>query len=389
MDARSAILRSTFLIGLVAAVVGVFFYQTGIWSMQADAGSAITQVYKGPQSGWPAPHLSDSVSHRALAPLPEVEYPEDNPYSEAKEGLGKKLFFDPRLSASGTLACASCHDPDLGWSDGRRRSFGHARREGRRNSQTILNAAYYDHLFWDGRAESLEEQAMTAIAGPREMNQGLNLVADGIRDVPAYRRLFRQSFGDPTITVQRIAQAIATFERGITSRTSDFDRFLNGDRDAMTDRQIYGLHVFRTTGQCMNCHSGALLSDDKFHNLGQSHLGRPSEDLGRFLVTGDTSDVGKFRTPSLRDVTYTGPYLHHGLIFSLREVIDMYDRGMPQVIPRKEADNPLYPEKSPLLEPLDLSDREIEALLDFLEAISTRPRRMSAPDLPGMERSDA
>jgi len=389
MDARSAILRSTFLIGLVAAVVGVFFYQTGIWSMQADAGSAITQVYKGPQSGWPAPHLSDSVSHRALAPLPEVEYPEDNPYSEAKEGLGKKLFFDPRLSASGTLACASCHDPDLGWSDGRRRSFGHARREGRRNSQTILNAAYYDHLFWDGRAESLEEQAMTAIAGPREMNQGLNLVADGIRDVPAYRRLFRQSFGDPTITVQRIAQAIATFERGITSRTSDFDRFLNGDRDAMTDRQIYGLHVFRTTGQCMNCHSGALLSDDKFHNLGQSHLGRPSEDLGRFLVTGDTSDVGKFRTPSLRDVTYTGPYLHHGLIFSLREVIDMYDRGMPQVIPRKEADNPLYPEKSPLLEPLDLSDREIEALLDFLEAISMRPRRMSAPDLPGMERSDA
>jgi len=221
------------------------------------------------------------------------------------------------------------------------------------------------------------------------MNQGLNLVADGIRDVPAYRRLFRQSFGDPTITVQRIAQAIATFERGITSRTSDFDRFLNGDRDAMTDRQIYGLHVFRTTGQCMNCHSGALLSDDKFHNLGQSHLGRPSEDLGRFLVTGDTSDVGKFRTPSLRDVTYTGPYLHHGLIFSLREVIDMYDRGMPQVIPRKEADNPLYPEKSPLLEPLDLSDREIEALLDFLEAISMRPRRMSAPDLPGMERSDA
>ena len=389
MDARSVILRSAFLIGLLAAVLGVFFYQTGIWSIQADAGSAIIQTYKGPQSGWPAPHLSDSVSHRALAPLPEVEYPDDNPYSEAKEGLGKKLFFDPRLSASGTLACASCHDPDLGWSDGRRRSFGHARREGRRNSQTVLNSAYYDHLFWDGRAESLEEQAMTAIAGPREMNQGLNLVADGIRNVPEYRRLFRQSFGDSTITVQRIAQAIATFERGITSRTSDFDRFLQGERDAMTDRQIYGLHVFRTTGQCMNCHSGALLSDDKFHNLGQSHLGRPSEDLGRFLVTGDTSDVGKFRTPSLRDVTYTGPYLHHGLIFSLREVIDMYDRGMPQIIPRKEADNPLYPEKSPLLEPLDLSDREVEALLEFLEAISTRPRRMSAPDLPGMERTDA
>ncbi|PEN14158.1 cytochrome-c peroxidase [Longibacter salinarum] len=382
-------MRSSLLIGLVVVVLGVFFYQMSSWPIQADAVPAIIRTYKGPQGGWPAPHLSEDVSHRPLAPLPDVEYPANNPYSETKEDLGKKLFFDPRLSSSGTLACASCHDPDLGWSDGRRRSFGHARREGQRNSMTVLNAAYYDHLFWDGRAEDLEEQAMTAIAGPREMNQGLDLVGEGIRDLPDYPRLFQQSFGDSTINAQRIAKAIATFERGITSRRSDFDRFLQGNRDAMTDRQIYGLHVFRTTGQCMNCHNGALLSDDKFHNLGQSHLGRPSEDLGRFLVTGDTSDVGKFRTPSLRDVTYTGPYLHHGLIFNLREVIDMYDRGMPQVIPKKEAGNPLYPETSPLLEPLDLSEREIEALLDFLEAISTRPRRMSAPELPGMERNDA
>jgi len=137
----------------------------------------------------------------------------------------------------------------------------------------------------------------------------------------------------------------------------------------------------------MNCHNGALLSDGKVHNLGQSHLSRPTQDLGRFLITGDTSDVGKFRTPSLRDVTYTAPYLHHGLIFRLGEVIDMYDAGMPQVIPKKARDHPLYPEKSPLLQPLGLTDEEKTALLDVFEAMSTRPRRMSAPALPGMDDS--
>lgn len=372
----------------VASVVLVFFYEAGLFpssdAVEEEDVDAIVAVYKGPQEAWPAPHLSEGVPHRPLAPLPDVPYPAANPYDAEKEELGKRLFFDPRLSSSGAIACASCHDPDLGWSDGRQRSFGHARRKGTRNSMSILNAGYHDHLFWDGRAESLEEQALTAIQGPSEMNMPSDSIPDGIEGVEAYRERFADSFGDSTITARRIAEAIATFERGITSRTSDVDRFLRGDRDALTDRQIHGLHVFRTEARCMNCHSGALLSDGKFHNLGQSHLGRPSQDLGRFRVTGDTADVGAFRTPSLRDVAYTAPYLHHGLVFRLREVIDMYDRGMPQIIPRKEHDNPLMPQKSPLVKPLNLTEREIEALLDFLQALSTRPQRVSAPDLPGM-----
>lgn len=383
--------RLALLLALVSAVFAAFFYVSDEHvrtSGQDDAAvSDVVEVYKGPRADWPEPHLDDGIEHRPLAPLPEVSYPDDNPYSAAKEELGETLFFDPRISASGTIACASCHDPDLGWSDGRQRSFGHERRRGRRNSMTVLNVAFYDHLFWDGRASSLEEQALTAIAGRSEMNMKLDEITKRIEPVEAYRERFEESFGDDEITARRIVEAVATFERGITSRTSDFDRFLNGDVDAMTDRQIYGMHLFRTKARCMNCHNGALLSDDKFHNLGQSHLGRPSQDLGRFLVTGDTSDVGKFRTPSLRDVTYTSPYLHHGLIFRLREVLDMYNRGMPQVIPRREEDNPLMPEKSRLLEPLNLSDEEVEALHDFLRAVSTRPRRVSAPDLPGMDDS--
>jgi cytochrome c peroxidase len=378
--------KALLLFGFVGALVVAFVYEARhLTTGDPSPGSvdSIVQAYKGQQEEWPVPHLSDGITHRPLAPLPEAPYPEDNPYSEAKEALGKRLFFDPRLSASGTLSCASCHDPSLGWSDGRPQSVGHARRVGKRNSLTILNVAFYDHLFWDGRAESLEEQSLAAIQSPSEMNMGMDRLAERIGSVDGYPSLFDESFGDPRVTPRRIAKALATFERGITSRTSDFDRFLRGDRDAMTDRQIYGMHVFRTTARCMNCHNGALLSDGRFHNLGQSHLGRPTQDLGRFLVTGDTADVGKFRTPSLRDVTHTGPYLHHGLIPDLREVIDMYDRGMPQIIPRKEDDNPLLPEKSRLLKPLHLTEAEQNALLEFLEAVSTQPPQTTVPDLPG------
>jgi len=382
--------RAVVLIGLVSAVCGAFLYAAARHVSDAGAAGdtmrdAIVEAYQEPQDAWPEPVLDDSVEHRPLAPLSPVSHPDDNAYSDAKRDLGRVLFFDPRISASGTLACASCHDPDLGWSDGRQRSFGHARRKGKRNSMTILNVGHVDSLFWDGRAGSLEDQALVAINGPAEMNMGLPAVANRLGSIEEYAPMFQKSFGDGEVTAERIAKAIATFERGVTSRTSAFDRFLAGDRDAMTDEQIHGLHLFRTKASCMNCHNGPMLSDGKFHNIGQSHLARPSQDLGRFRVTGDTSDVGAFRTPSLRDVTYTAPYLHHGLIFSLREVIDMYDAGMPQIIPKKARDHPLYPKKSPLLKPLGLTETEKDALLAFLEAISRRPRRISAPTLPGTD----
>lgn len=343
---------------------------------------AIVDAYKRPASQWPKAQIDSGVAFTPLAPLPEVSHPKENPYSRSKKLLGKQLFFDPRLSASGSIACASCHDPELGWADGRKASFGHKRRQGSRNAMSILNVAFYHQLFWDGRVGSLEEQVRFPIEDPNEMNMKLSVVPYRIDSLKAYLSAFEQAFGSPEITEERIAKALATFEREIVSRKSAFDRFYAGDTSAMTDQQIMGLHLFRTKARCINCHNGPLFSDNEFHNIGQSHLGRPSEDLGLYNVTADTADVGKFRTPSLRDVIFTGPYMHHGLMFEITEVIDMYDRGMPQIIPRRYDDHPLKPKKDRLLRPLNLKPEEKKALLAFLEAISLRPRRIDPPELP-------
>lgn len=342
----------------------------------------LRDLYAGPPESWPAPHLDEGVPHRELGRLPEVTYPEENPYSRQAEKLGKKLFFDPRLSISRQIACASCHDPELGWADGRQLAFGHNRRQGGRNAMSILNTAYYDELFWDGRSESLEDQSLFPLQDHVEMNMDLELALTRLNAIPAYLRQFKEAYQTDTIELEHLQKALATFERSVVSRHSRFDRFVAGDRDALDDQELMGLHLFRTKARCMNCHNGPLFSDNLYHNNGQSMFGRPGEDLGRYLVTGDTADVGKFRTPSLRDVTYTGPWLHNGNVFELAEIIDMYERGMPQIIPRKMDGHPLYPEKSPLLKPLELNREEKAALLAFLEAISTRPHRMPVPELP-------
>lgn len=342
----------------------------------------LRDLYAGPPESWPAPHLDEGVPHRELGTLPDISYPEDNPYSREAEQLGKMLFFDPRLSVSRQIACASCHDPELGWADGRRVAFGHNRRQGLRNAMSILNTAYFDELFWDGRVESLEMQSLFPLQDHVEMNMDLETAVARLNSIPEYTRLFKKAYRADSIELQHLQKALATFERGVVSRKSKFDRFVEGDKRALDDQELLGLHLFRTKARCMNCHNGPLFSDNQYHNNGQSMFGRPGEDLGRYLVTGDTADVGKFRTPSLRDVVYTGPWLHNGNIFELAEMIDMYERGMPQIIPRKMEGHPLYPQKSPLLKPLELNKEEKQALLAFLQAISTRPLRVRMPELP-------
>lgn len=339
-------------------------------------------LYSQPSNLWPAPTVDDPATFAELASLPDVVYPEGNPYSPEKELLGKQLFFDPRLSRSGSIACASCHDPQLGWGDGRTHAFGHERREGKRNAMTILNTAYVEHFFWDGRAVSLEDQIHFPIADTLEMNMPLTELTRKLNGITGYREAFQQVFGQDTITVAHIQQAIATFERSVVSRKSRFDYFLEGKTDILSDEELHGLHLFRTKARCINCHHGALFSDNKFHNNGQSHLGRPTEDLGKFMITGDTADVGKFRTPSLRDVVFTGPYLHHGNVSELAEILEMYDNAMPQHIPKKYLNDPLYPQKDVLLDTLHLTDSEKHDLMAFLGSISTRPRRIMEPALP-------
>ncbi len=346
-------------------------------------------AYSTDTASWPAPTIDPGVEWKELGLLPPVKHPEENPFSKEKALLGRMLFFDARLSSSQEMACASCHDPDLGWTDGRTVSFGLARAELKRNSPSLMNLAHVDTLFWDGRAVSLEDQALQVLNNPLEMACSEDLIQQQLKELPEYQAAFQAAFQDPQITIERVAQAIACFERTIVGGRSRFDAFLKGKHEALTDAEIRGLDVFRTSGRCLNCHNGPLLSDNQFHDIGLSYYGRKLEDRGRYEVTGKEEDVGKFRTPSLRNIANTRPYMHNGL-FELPNTLRMYNVGMPTLVPKEDQQgDPLFPKKSPLLKPLGLNQQDLEDLEAFLIALSEPRVRMRPPVLPGRGPADS
>lgn len=342
----------------------------------------------GDKSKWPEANIDAAVKNtfQDIGPLDSIPYPADNPTSEDKKELGKLLFFDPRLSSSGQIACANCHDPQLGWGDGRRVAFGHDRKLGKRNAMTLLNTAYYKFFFWDGRAKSLEDQARFPIADNLEMHQDLKLLEVRAKKYKGYAVLFNKAFGTPGITLERVFKAIATFERTIVSPPSRFDLFVKGKADALKDNEVNGLHLFRTKARCVNCHNSGFFSDNQFHNDGQTLWGSDNEDLGRYNVTKNKADIGLFKTPSLREVANTGPWMHHGNFPSLKDVVQFYNLGNPAPIQKKymgTARDSLLPTPSPFLKKLNLSVTEIEDIIAFLGAITTIPRRLQPPvDFP-------
>ena len=342
----------------------------------------------GDASKWPAAELHENIDKSKfedIGVLPGVPYPDYNPYSKEKEALGKILFFDPRLSISGQIACASCHNPELGWTDNLTRSFGHDRQTGKRNSMTILNSAYAKTLFWDGRASSLEDQAQFPIGDPLEMNEKLTIAVDKIAKIKGYNALFTNAFGDKKVNLQRIQYAIATFERSINSPKSKFDNFISGKSEAFTDAQVKGLHLFRTKAQCINCHNTPYFSYNQFHNDGQTLFGTKNEDFGRYNVTKDVKDIGKFRTPTLREVANTKPWMHHGHFPSLLDVVELYNGGNPSPVQKKylgTARDSLIPKVDPMLKKLNLNKEEISDLLAFIETLSTPTRRIMTPVMP-------
>ncbi|WP_083691356.1 cytochrome-c peroxidase [[Flexibacter] sp. ATCC 35103] len=349
----------------------------------------LRKLYSGGDAAkWPKAELHESIDKtkfQDIGVLPAVPYPDYNPYSKEKESLGKILFFDPRLSTSGQIACASCHNPELGWTDNLTRSFGHNRQTGKRNSMTILNSAYATSLFWDGRASSLEDQAQFPIGDPLEMNEKLTIAVDKIAKIKGYNELFTAAFGDKKVNLQRIQYAIATFERSINSPKSKFDNFISGKSEAYTDQQVKGLHLFRTKAQCINCHNTPYFSDNQFHNDGQTLFGTKNEDFGRYNVTKDVKDIGKFRTPTLREVANTKPWMHHGHFPSLLDVVELYNLGNPSPVQKKylgTARDSLIPKVDPMLKKLDLNKEEISDLLAFIETLSTPTRRIMTPALP-------
>jgi cytochrome c peroxidase len=296
-----------------------------------------------------------------LAPIP---WPKDNVYSKKKADLGRLLYFDKRLSTDGTISCASCHNKPCGFSDCRSLPIGINHAKGTRHSPTVINAAYATHLFWDGRANSLEEQCKGPIGNTKEMTTIKDIheahaqCAEKVNTISGYRLLFKEVFGHEQISINEIAQAIATFERTLLSGNSPFDRYQAGDRSALTAEQIQGWDVFKKVG-CINCHAGSNFTDGRFLNIGIG-MEVPNPDTGRYGITHAEKDWGAFKVPTLREVEHTGPpYMHDGSLKSLEEVVNYYDQGG---IKNKNL--------HPLMRPLHLSTEEKQALVSFLISLS-------------------
>jgi len=304
-----------------------------------------------------------------LARLPgTVDAPSNNPTTAAKAALGKQLFFDPRLSGNNKTSCASCHLPTRSFADRRARSLGQQGRPLTRNTPTVVNSGFLKHLLWDGRATSLEQQALLPIASPLEMNQDLDDLESELNAVPGYVTQFRRVF-DSGVTRTGIARALAAFQRTLVSKPSPLDRFLAGDKSALPGEARRGLELFRGTAGCVRCHNGPLLSDGRFYRLGVS-----LKDRGRQSVTGKPADAFRFRTPSLRNIARTAPYMHNGSQKTLEDVVTFYYRGVPTTSP----DN-LPLDVEPLL---GNSFSEISAIVAFLESLSSEPLKITPPKLP-------
>ena len=323
----------------------------------------ITALYAVPRQAWPRPTIDAGVTWQELAPLPPV--PSSPPLRVA---LGEKLFGDPRLSRSNTISCASCHQADKGFSNGQAVAVGHDEAHGTRNAPSLWNLDGAKALFWDGRAATLEIQALGPLANPVEMAMPLDRLPVKLEKITEYRRDFAAAYGPGPITLAKLSNAIATYERTLRSPGTRFDRYLAGERNALSEEEVLGLHLFRTKARCLNCHQGARMTDNGFHNLGLTYFARKFEDLGRYEVTGRKEDVGRFKTPGLRGVSHSGPWMHNGLFPQLTGILNMYNGGMPSPTPSDaiQAANPLFPVKSPLLKPLSLSREELDALLAFL-----------------------
>lgn len=295
--------------------------------------------------------------------LPPIPWPNDNPYSKEKAELGRLLYFDKRLSANGTISCATCHHVRLAFADNKKLPEGILGRIGTRHAPTVINAAYQTHYFWDGRAKTLEDQCKGPIANPNEMaltddiHDAYKQCQGRIQNIPGYRKLFKSVYGDDQCTIDKIVKAIATFERTLLSGNSPYDRYKAGDKSTLSEEQIFGFEVFKKKG-CDNCHAGPNFTDGRFLNIGIG-MDAPRPDLGRYEITKDKKDWGGFKVPTLREVANSPPYMHDGNLKTLEAVIEYYDKG----------GNPNQ-NLHPLMQPLHMSDKEKKALVCFLKALN-------------------
>jgi cytochrome c peroxidase len=306
-----------------------------------------------------------------IGPMPAyVPAPPTNLTYAQKVELGKQLYFDGRLSKNNAISCAFCHNPGTGFADARQFSIGAFGTAGGRQAPTVYNTAFNPLQFWDGRAGSLEEQAIGPVHNPIEMAETHETVVPKIGKIPGYKKQFRAVFGKD-VSLQSIAEAVAAFERTIISANSAFDKYVMGDSNAMDESAVRGLALFKGKARCILCHNGPNFTDNQFHNLGVPQEGMLKEDLGRYEVTRLERDKGAFKTPTLRSITETAPYMHDGVFKTLEEVIDFLDQGGGP-----------NPHLSQLMKPLGLSTEEKTDLVAFLKALTGAPLKIAMPKLP-------
>lgn len=302
--------------------------------------------------------------------------PIDNPTTTEKAQLGRRLFFDPVLSTDGTVSCASCHQPNHGFASPSPVSIGIGSQKGTRNAPTVLNRGYGSHFSWDGRDATLEAQALGVLQSKSELGGDTDTVVANIKKdaqyVAAFAAVFSKSgneksgkessekASDQFVTLDNITKAIACFERTLTTGNSQVDRFRNDEYDALSKEARQGLWIFESRGGCWKCHNGSNLADDEFHNTGVGY-GKQDRDPGRAKATGNAEHNFQFKTPTLREIEHTAPYMHDGSVKTLKEVVEFYNKGGAPDDPAIDQD----------MEPLNLTEDEVGFLVEFLKAMSS------------------
>jgi cytochrome c peroxidase len=296
--------------------------------------------------------------------------PADNVPNPDRIELGRLLFFDPRLSAKGTLSCASCHNPALGWTDGLQRAFGNDMKPLARATPTLVNVAFNKTHMWDGRKLSLEEQALGPLLSPDEQNLTGETLTARVSGIDGYAPLFERAYPGEPIGPATVAKAIASFERTLLSADSPFDRWQLGDAHAVSEPAKRGFALFTGKAQCTLCHQAPNFTDDGFHNIGLKGNGE-GEDVGRYAHKKVAALKGAFKTPTLRDIDATAPYMHNGLYRTLEEVVDHYDRG-----------GDVRSNLSANIRPLGLAPGEKADLVAFMKSLTGSLPQVPLPQLP-------
>ena len=314
--------------------------------------ACLKTAYAKPRHQWITPTVDETVAWQELAPIatPINSHP-------AKILLGERLFFETTLSLDGQIACATCHQPAFAFGDDKAVSAGVMGRLGRRNSPVLIHLSQsVPMLFWDGRTSTLHAQVLMPISDEQEMALPKSSIITRLKQA-GYDDAFGQVFGE-RMNIAMVADALSAYLQSLRPKPTRFDEFLQGNTNALSDQELQGLHLFRTKARCMNCHFGAMMTDGKLHHLNQTLSGK-AQDLGRYELTGDLADFGAFKTPTLRNLSLSKPWFHHGRFTNLSGVVALYNIGMPK---NNRTDTPT----DPLIEPLNLTKDERQALTAFL-----------------------